>query len=193
MATKPDSGRITPEQYEWCEKFARKIIANLERPNNAAEARSASISSHGAETNFGLQRDAKAAECWFCNWAGLDWKTALGWRTADDGKDVLWRTIRLDIKHTPYVNGALIWPYRKAEMFHVKHFDALVLVKGTEYDFWLDAWTSKTQFKFNHIVADKHDKRFHPGTMYMDQENLWPIRSLVAAEDYEIFKYKQPA
>src|SRR5207344_1098457 len=155
---------------------------------------SASLSSHGAEKNHQLQRDAKAAECAFCIWAGLDPLVALNWTaSAESGTDVVWRGLRVDVKHTPYPRGALIWPYKKVKLFHGKHFDILVLVTGSGRNFTVARWTTKPHFALTALIADENLPAFHPGTMVLPYDQCWPTVSLATAPDWALSPYQKRA
>ena len=178
MASKRISIRLPNDLLERCYQFGKQIVAELANPTNQSTMQSAALSSHGAQNDLNLQIDAKAAECAFCLWVGLEPETALHWNNhADTGFDVTWYTTRIDVKHTRHDNGSLIWPIKKQHLYLEKMFDAFVLVTGHDRNFNLVGWVTKDGFLANHRIAQP-GLNLTVGTWYLMQHRLREMEEL---------------
>lgn len=158
-----------------CWQYGEMVVRGYARGLNA---NSLAVSSHAAEHNRALQARARMAECAFCLAVGANPYGALDWsNSCDDGKDVLlFGHLRIDVKHTR--NGYfLIWPLNKRHIFDRKHFDLLVLVRGTEPIFEISGWVSKIRFQREHGIADETHK-LDTGTWFFPARDLLPISEL---------------
>jgi hypothetical protein len=144
---------------------------------------SAALTTHGAELDPVLQANAKAAECAFCLWAGFDPLYAVRWRHADSGYDVVWFTVRIDVKQTCHRNGRLLWPIGKQKIIDRKDFDVFVLACGSGADFDLCGWITKTSFLKHYKTADGKNG-MTSGTWFMDQAELCEMAALPAAIEW---------
>ena len=185
MATKRYRVQLPDDLAERCRKAGELIVQDLRNPACLADAMSASLSTHGAEHDPVLQANSKAGEVAFCLWAGFDPLYSVRWRHADRGYDVVWFTVRIDVKQTAYRKGCLIWPIGKNHLLdnRKKEFDVLVLATGSIPEFDLCGWTTKAEFLKNHHVADGSNGMTR-GTRYMTQLELREMAALPAAVEW---------
>jgi hypothetical protein len=117
---------LPPELWERCAEHGRRTVGDFERnafPNSGA------FSSDGIDRDPFQQARAKAAECLFTLWAGLDPRTALAWRPGpDDGGDVEVGHTRVDVKGTN--TTCLIWPVTKNHFLAGAKLDVFVCIEG---------------------------------------------------------------
>lgn len=134
---------------------------------------SLAVSSHGAQFNTTLQGLARAAECAFCLWGGLD-PNHLNWDhlRCDPGFDVSLNGVRFDVKNTGFNSRYLIWPINKRHIFSTKRFDALVLVKQRSPEFFIAGWMDKESFERWHETAGE-GHALNAGTWYVDEQYLF--------------------
>jgi len=166
-----------------CIKAGEIIVQDLLNPTTLEDSMSAAISSHGAELDPILQANAKAAECAFCLWAGFDPLYSVRWRHADSGYDVVWFTVRIDVKQTCHHNGRLIWPVRKSNLLkNQKDFDVFVLACGNGAIFDLCGWITKTDFLKSYRIANGNG--LTAGTWFMEQHELREMDALPAAIEW---------
>lgn len=168
-----------------CRRAGEQMVEDFANPQTYGDALSATLSTHGAETNPFLLADARAAEAVFCSWIGLDPIPVITRRHADEGWDVKFYSVAIDIKHTQHPRGQLIWPLGKTHLFDEKPFDLFVLVVGASQTFELCGWMTKTEFKAKHKTADHNlNLRLTPGTWYVPQEQLREMDELPAAIEW---------
>lgn len=143
-----------------CWRFGLDLAASYKKPRTQSARNSAAVSSHGVERDPVKLAWSKMAECAFCYWADLDIED-LKWETdrADPGSDIRWYLLLIDVKHTFWPNGHLIWPINKRLFFDSKKFDVLVLVRGRE-DFEISGWCFKHEFKANYCELGTDDEPF---------------------------------
>lgn len=148
-----------------CWRFGLDFVESLKNPPTQSAANSAAVSSHGIERDPIKQAWAKMAECAFCYWGGVDVEE-LKWETdrADPGSDIKWNYFyKIDVKHTFWPNGYLIWPVNKRSFFDSKDFDILVLVRG-KTDFELAGWCWKREFRETYYeIGGAWDDHFPKG------------------------------
>ncbi len=184
MATKRFHVQLPSDLLARCIKAGEIIVRDLLNPATLEDAMSAALSSHGAELDPILQANGKAAECAFCLWAGFDPLYSVRWRRhADSGYDVVWFTVRIDVKQTCHRNGRLIWPIGKAALLEKKDFDLFVLACGSGDAFDLCGWVTKTNFLKSYHVSNGHDG-LTAGTWFMEQRELHEMDALPAAVDW---------
>lgn len=162
-----------------CKRYGPAINANLANPDSRfmGDVLSAALTSHGIENKPEMQADAKGAECAYAIFVDLNPITDLQWEHADNGKDIIWKQIRVDVKHTPYANGRLVWPINKNRLLATKRFDVFVLVTGRLPTFEIRKWIRRDVFLESHSIEVAGGK-LTPGTWYMTQDELWPIETL---------------
>ena len=164
---------------ERCWKHGQRMVGKFAHPQDIWNIRSAALSSHGAEKNVNLLGRSKMAECAFCLWADID-VDRLNWTAIpDDGSDVLWRSIRIDIKHSSHdAPRYCIWPRNKTHLFDGKQFDVIVQLFGIEPILTLQGWITKHEFRHLRKIAE-NVRGLDDGTRYVDTERLEPIETLV--------------
>jgi hypothetical protein len=175
--TDPPIMSLLPDVEERCRKFAAELVKQYADPTNASRRASLAFAGLGIEKNVEAQTLAKRAECAFCRWAGvsiekLDWQT----NHPDDDKDVYWRGILVDVKHTVHPRGKLIWPFTKRAIFKDKKFHTMVLVRGRG-PFEIAGWTLKSFF-FHCKREEAEGGTFAPGT-WIFEGPLWPMSILM--------------
>jgi hypothetical protein len=164
-----------------CQHYGRGLVAafaDVRSSDSESFVKSRLLSSDGVEKDPVAQGRAKMAECAFCRWAVLDIEK-LNWtmRQPDDGTDIKWRNVLLDIKHTAYPDGVLIWPRKKNERYKEKRFDVIVLVRGIEPYFELAGCVSKKRFIKEHKIAGP-GHHLREGTWFMEAELLRSVSEL---------------
>lgn len=178
MATKHIRLLLPNDLRLLCRKAGELMVEDLKNPQTFGDVLSASISTHGAQLNPFLQADARAAEAIFCLWSGCcDPIPVINRRHADHGWDMMWHSVRIDVKHTQHPRGHLTWPVGKTKIIDQKDFDILVLVVGASQTFELCGWVTKTHFLKNYQIAG-NGHFLTPGTWFMPQEQLWEIDTL---------------
>jgi hypothetical protein len=190
MDTRPRV-KLPNEWIKRCRIAGAQMMKDWENPQTKGDARSASLSSHGAERNQLLLARSKMAEVTFCIWGGLNPEIAIQWRHADDGLDMVWRNVRIDVKHSSHASPRyLIWPINKRKIFDSKKFDVMVLVSGTEPIFTLIGWITKELFSRHFRVSSGSDG-LTQGTWFYPVDELWSMDWLESAEGY--FKNRMTA
>lgn len=167
-----DEVKVPATLMDRCQQFAGRMVNDYSAGRNQA---SLEVSSHGAERNVELQMEAKAAECAFAIWAGLDPINDVHWeRRPDSGFDLAIDRYRIDVKHTYSHYKYLIWPVNKRHIFESKPFNALVLVKGENGRYCVSCWMLKSMFRLICREANEGDP-LTPGTWYIHQADCWPM------------------
>jgi hypothetical protein len=150
------------------------------------------LSSHGAEKSPELQARGKGGECALALWDNLDVdKCGINWSDEPDrdGIDmVLPPRLTADVKTIESHKHYLCWAIRKNDKFKDSKVNVLVLVKqyGTVFPtpasdapprYLVHKWISKYDFGKNYRIAVDAD-RVQPGTWFMDEPDLYEMRSL---------------
>lgn len=171
---------------EWivrCKEYGEEIVAGYAAGRNAA---SRAVSSHGAEADADLQATAKMGEVAFCLAAGMNPEAALNWSGAtDQGWDVKFFGIKVDVKTIGMHKELLIWPVNKTSFFWEKKFDVLVLVKAAPPRFVIQKWITKMAFYAEKTIAGSERRGITPGTWYLAESSLWGLDALA-----EFLKYR---
>lgn len=128
-------------------------------------------SSRGMEYDVLKLAQARAAECFFALYLGLDPLRVLGAGVGPDaGYDLVAGGVRYDVKWTK-AGHYLTWPAKKVAIFDRTAFDRLVLVKGEHPDFEIAGWIGKDEFRARHGVAGA-EHILDPGTWFMHELEL---------------------
>jgi hypothetical protein len=165
---------LPPDVVSKCRKFGEDLVAQYSRgesPNSRA------YSSHGAERNIDLQTQAKAAECAFAIWLGVEINSLHWSRGPDLGADVEMRGFQFDVKRSHEHSQWLIWPVAKNQIFGAKRFNTLVLARGTTPKFEINGWIRKHEF-FKHKQTAPAGHKLTEGTWYIDKDLLCPMDGL---------------
>lgn len=173
--------RLPPDVIKRCIEYGEQFVESYREGNNPW---SRAVSSHGAEHNPVLQANAKMAECAFCLLLGLSIDD-LYWDDSDaHHHDVLFHSLRVDVKHTSSRGRFLIWPIRKIAHLPNKKIDVLVLVRGDrpQCDFEISGWVGKRRFIAEHRLSDENDPLPTVGTPCMELEDLWSAEDLFALD-----------
>jgi len=163
---------------ERCLEHGQLMAEKFADPKDIWNVMSAALSSHSAEKNVILLGRSKMAECAFCLWAGIDIDN-LNWTAIpDNGTDVLWQSMRIDVKHSSHDNPRYcIWPVNKTFLFVDKKFDIIVQLFGIEPTLMLQGWITKTEFRRWRKIAEGI-RGIRDGTRYVYTERLEPIETL---------------
>ena len=169
---------LLSDVIERCREHGHKMAKKLDEKKDIGNVRSAALSSHGAEKDPVLLGRSKMAECVFCQWRGID-INKLNWTAIPDkGFDVVWRSIRVDVKHSSHDDPRYcIWPINKTSLFDSRQFDIIVHVFGIEPTLTLQGWITKPDFRRWRKIA-KNTFGLADGTRYVDTERLEPIETL---------------
>ena len=158
-----------------CQDAGERIVhAYATDPRSAA---SKAYAMNGIELDVEAQAFAKMGEVAFCLWAGLDPDAAVNWSALpDNGHDVNFGGVLLDIKTVEHYKKFLIWPVSKNAIYCSKRFHALILVKRAAPFFSVERWIDKAAFFCEHRVAEG-ELGLIPGTWFMPEADLWPMES----------------
>jgi hypothetical protein len=166
-----------------CLWYGERIVADY-AANSAGRARELALDYRGISKSPGAQATAKAAECAFCVYMGLDPHTAVDWSVdhADDGGDIAFKGHRVDVKTTVRRGQYLIWPKTKNHLFAGKRFSVLALVKGDavaagkDAEFEMTGWMLKSDFAAQRKTASAGHK-LDEGTWHVHQSALQDFRA----------------
>jgi len=173
--------KLPADLFKKCEEYAALVISKYAEGKNA---RSSSISTHGAQRNEKLWTEAKAAECIFALECDLDPITSLNWKPVTDHYDVMFMDRRIDVKSGQFRDTRLIWPRGKNHLYDQKQFDLLVFTKfdlETRSGF-SQGWITKQRFRRERLIAGE-DHVLDTGTRYIDQDRLDSMESLLNIPD----------
>src|SRR5262245_53500372 len=164
----------------------RRVYLYKARLNESSRA----CSYGGADENIEYQARGIMGEMAFCLWKDLpipEWHDH-----PDDGKDVIWCGLRIDVKSAPGPYGRfLIWSRTKNGIFDSKQFDVFVLVKADvpRRTCWIgeNCWIGKAAFRRYRSIVDKQMKALgicppDLGTRFMHEDDLWPRADFESAD-----------
>lgn len=162
--------KLPPELIARCRKYGDQVVAIYAHGGNA---RSASVSSHGAEQDPYLQAIGRMGECAAAIYFEVDIER-LSWdQRCDPGYEFAVHGKRIDVKST--IRGErLIWPYRKNHLLTENRFDILLLCKADPPWFNLKGWISRLDFIRLHRVEQTGGK-LTAGTKYLLETLLIPM------------------
>jgi len=157
-----------------CREQGAKAVSALQA---GVTPRSRAFSLYGAENNIDLHSNARAAECAFCLWAGLDPMNALRWdygNAADH--DVVINNILIDVKWAESWKRLLCWPVSKNDYYLVKKFDLMVFVRGDPPTFIVRCWMPKFGFLRCKGIADGFNPRgLTADTWFLHESKCLPM------------------
>lgn len=161
---------MTPRVFERCEEWGSGLAGHYA---DGGSPQSRALSSHGAESNPELLRDAKVAECCLAMHFGFDPEKVIDWTVyrPDRGWDLLVDLTKVDAKQVGVNDRFLIWPVRKKNIFDSKDFHVLVAVRTKGRWGQCCGWIGKKQFRRRWQIADEVHL-LTEGTPYIELDGL---------------------